>query len=71
MREPGAGYGSNRTRRIAALLSLCVPGTGHVHRGWINEGFAWLVIAVVGYTTDPALGILVHALCLYHAAAAD
>jgi hypothetical protein len=57
--------------RVAGVLSLCVPGTGHVHRGWVNEGIAWLVIAAVGYTTAPALGFVVHTLCVCHAATAD
>ncbi len=62
---------SSPARRVAAAMSVCVPGTGHVHRGWINEGIAWLVIAAVGYTTALPLGVLVHTLCVWHAATAD
>jgi hypothetical protein len=57
--------------RVAGILSLCVAGTGHVHRRWVSEGIAWLVIVAVGYTTAPALGLVAHTLYAWHAATAD
>jgi hypothetical protein len=63
--------GATPAHRVAGVLSLCVPGMGHMHRGWVNAGIAWLVIVAVGYTTAPALGVLVHTPCLWHAGTGD
>ena len=47
-------------RGIAALLSLVIPGAGHMYCGRVLSGLVWLVCVAVAYVLFFPLGILLH-----------
>ena len=51
----------------AALLSLLVPGGGHIYRGKPIKGFAWLLFVAAGYTLYIVPGILLHLISIIFA----
>jgi TM2 domain-containing membrane protein YozV len=59
--------GSNDT--VAAVLSLIIPGAGQIYKGRTLMGIAWLVLTVLGYLTLVLPGMLLHFICVFHAAA--
>jgi len=56
---------------VAAVLSLVIPGAGQIYKGKIAVGVAWLVFTVLGYLTLVLPGMLLHFICIFHAAAAE
>jgi hypothetical protein len=64
---PARDFG--RTPLIAAALSV-VPGLGHVYRGHLWKGLAWLVGIAAAYATAQPLGFVLHLVCAANAALA-
>lgn len=54
----------------AVLLSLVVPGAGHVYNGRTGAGVAWMASTLAGYACCLLPGVLLHGLCLISAAQA-
>jgi len=54
---------------VAAVLSLIIPGAGQIYKGKMLIGIAWLVLTVLGYLTLVLPGMLLHFICVFHAAA--
>ena len=54
---------------VAAVLSLIIPGAGQIYKGKTVVGLAWLVFTVLGYLTLVLPGMLLHFICVFHAAA--
>jgi TM2 domain-containing membrane protein YozV len=54
---------------IAAVLSVFIPGAGQIYKGKTLIGIAWLVFTVLGYLTLVLPGMLLHFVCVFHAAA--
>ena len=54
---------------VAAVLSLIIPGAGQIYKGKMLMGIAWLVLTVLGYLTLVMPGMLLHFVCVFHAAA--
>jgi hypothetical protein len=52
----------------AVLLSLVVPGAGHVYNGRTGAGVAWMASTLAGYACCLLPGVLLHGLCLISAA---
>ena len=50
-----------------ALLSLLVPGGGHIYRGKPITGFLWLVFVAVGYRLYLFPGIFLHLISIIFA----
>jgi TM2 domain-containing membrane protein YozV len=53
---------------VAAVLSLIIPGAGQIYKGRTSIGIAWLVCTVLGYLTLIVPGVLLHFICIFHAA---
>lgn len=53
---------------VAAVLSLVLPGAGHVYRGSIGKGLLWLVVVAGCYAIFLPLGLIPHLLCVFMAA---
>ena len=67
-----AGYAQLRPNdAVAAVLSLVIPGAGQIYKGRTVTGIAWLVFTVHGYLTLVLPGMLLHFICVFHAAAVD
>ena len=67
-----AGYAQLRPNdAVAAVLSLVIPGAGQIYKGRTVTGIAWLVFTVLGYLTLVLPGMLLHFICVFHAAAVD
>lgn len=49
---------------VAAVLAFFVPGLGHMYRGHIFNGFAWLFVTIFLYVTTFFLGLLMHVACI-------
>ena len=45
---------------MAAVLSVFIPGLGHIYKGKIGVGILLLVITIVGYTFFIVPGLLIH-----------
>jgi hypothetical protein len=62
---------------IAALLSLFIPGAGHIYKGELIAGFFWLLIVLIGYMSAlvPGLlgipGLILHIFCIFNASSGD
>lgn len=54
----------------AVLLSVVVPGAGHVYAGRPVAGVAWMASTLVGYACCLVPGLFLHGLCLVSAASA-
>ena len=50
-----------------ALLSLLVPGGGHIYRGKPVRGFLWLIFVAVGYRVYLFPGIFLHLISIIFA----
>jgi hypothetical protein len=49
---------------IAVLLTLIIPGAGHLYlRRWL-AGLVWLVLALAAYSSFLVPGLILHGLCL-------
>lgn len=57
-------------RWVAAGLSV-LPGLGHCYKAEVGPGVTWLVVAIVGYSLSPSLGLILHGFCVVSAAGGD
>ncbi len=52
---------------IAAVLSVLVPGLGHIYSGRLIGGGLWFAAAAFGYWAVLVPGLLIHALSVWFA----
>ncbi len=52
----------------AVLLSVLVPGAGHLYAGRSAAGLSWMTITLMGYACFFLPGLVLHGLCLVSAA---
>ena len=55
---------------VAAVLSLIVPGAGHLYAGRPLSAVIWFVVVSLGYLLLIVPGVVLHVLCLASAASA-
>jgi hypothetical protein len=54
----------------AVLLSMLIPGAGHIYAGRAGAGVAWMATTLMGYACCFLPGLFLHGLCLVSAAQA-
>jgi predicted transcriptional regulator len=64
--EPNEDQEANAA--TAVLLSVLVPGAGHIYAGRSGAGVAWMATTLVGYACCLLPGLFLHGLCLVSAA---
>ncbi len=52
----------------AVLLSMMIPGAGHIYTGRSGAGVAWMATTLAGYACCFLPGLFLHGLCLVSAA---
>jgi hypothetical protein len=52
----------------AVLLSMLIPGAGHIYSGRAGSGVAWMATTLMGYACCFVPGLFLHGLCLVSAA---
>jgi hypothetical protein len=52
----------------AVLLSMLIPGAGHIYSGRAGVGVAWMVSTLAGYACFYLPGLFLHGLCMVSAA---
>lgn len=52
---------------VAAVLSVFIPGLGHIYKGHIALGILYFIITVIGYAAFIVPGVLVHILVIVNA----
>lgn len=52
---------------IAAVLSVLIPGLGHLYSGRLAAGAVWFLAAAFGYWAILVPGFLIHALSVWFA----
>jgi hypothetical protein len=55
---------------VAAILSLIVPGAGHLYAGRPVSAVVWFVVVSLGYLLLIVPGVVLHVLCIASAASA-
>jgi TM2 domain-containing membrane protein YozV len=55
---------------VAAILSLIVPGAGHLYAGRPVSAVVWFVVVSLGYLLLIVPGVVLHILCIASAASA-
>jgi hypothetical protein len=65
MMQPGR---SNHSPATAVLLSMLIPGAGHIYSGRAGTGVAWMATTLMGYACCFLPGLFLHGLCLVSAA---
>ena len=55
---------------VAAILSLIVPGAGHLYAGRPLSAVIWFVVVSLGYLLLIVPGVVLHVLCIASAASA-
>jgi hypothetical protein len=53
---------------VAVMLSLLIPGAGHIYAGRAGAGVAWMATTLMGYACCFLPGLFLHGLCLVSAA---
>jgi hypothetical protein len=71
--EPGDGLedevpATDYNSATAVLLSVLVPGAGHIYAGRSGAGVAWMATTLAGYACCLLPGLFLHGLCLVSAA---
>lgn len=56
---------------VAAVLSLFIPGAGQMYKGRVGGGIAWLIFTVLGYMAFVVPGLILHFICIFHAASVE
>lgn len=56
---------------IAALLSFVIPGAGQMYKGAIGAGIVWFICTSIGYVLLIVPGLILHLICIFHAASGD
>ncbi|HOK47844.1 MAG TPA: hypothetical protein PLP04_08255 [Bryobacteraceae bacterium] len=59
---------SRPSNGVAAVLSLFLPGAGQIYMGSIAAGIVWLIFTVIGYLLLILPGLVLHLICILHAA---
>ena len=49
---------------LAAVLSVLLPGAGHIYSGRAKAGVLWMVAVMAGYMALVVPGIILHILCI-------
>ncbi len=52
----------------AVILSMLIPGAGHIYSGRAAAGVAWMATTLMGYACFTLPGLFLHGLCLVSAA---
>lgn len=52
----------------SVLLSMLIPGAGHIYSGRAGSGVAWMATTLMGYACCFVPGLFLHGLCLISAA---
>jgi hypothetical protein len=52
----------------AVLLSMLIPGAGHIYSGRAGAGVAWMASTLAGYACFFLPGLFLHGLCMVSAA---
>lgn len=52
----------------AVMLSMLIPGAGHIYAGRAGVGVAWMATTLMGYACCFLPGLFLHGLCLVSAA---
>jgi hypothetical protein len=52
----------------SVLLSMLIPGAGHIYSGRAGSGVAWMATTLMGYACCFVPGVFLHGLCLISAA---
>src|SRR5262245_30603593 len=52
----------------AVMLSMLIPGAGHIYSGRSGAGVAWMATTLLGYACFFLPGLFLHGLCLVSAA---
>jgi hypothetical protein len=52
----------------AVMLSMLIPGAGHIYAGRPGAGIAWMATTLMGYACFFLPGLFLHGLCLVSAA---
>lgn len=52
----------------SVLLSMLIPGAGHIYAGRAGTGVAWMATTLMGYACCFLPGLFLHGLCLVSAA---
>ena len=65
-----AGLRPRHNALTAVLLSMLIPGAGHIYAGRGGAGFAWMATTLMGYACCFLPGVFLHGLCLISAARA-
>lgn len=52
----------------AVMLSMLIPGAGHIYAGRAGAGVAWMATTLMGYACCFLPGLFLHGLCLVSAA---
>lgn len=52
----------------SVLLSMLIPGAGHIYSGRAGTGVAWMATTLMGYACCFLPGLFLHGLCLVSAA---
>ena len=53
---------------VAAVLSFFIPGAGQIYKGQIGQGLVWLLVVIFGYAMMIFPGVILHIICIVHAA---
>jgi hypothetical protein len=53
---------------MAVMLSMLIPGAGHIYAGRAGAGVAWMATTLMGYACCFLPGLFLHGLCLLSAA---
>jgi hypothetical protein len=62
------GEDTDANSATAVLLSVLVPGAGHIYAGRSGAGVAWMATTLAGYACCLLPGLFLHGLCLVSAA---
>ncbi|MFI5316609.1 MAG: hypothetical protein ACHQ6T_12985 [Myxococcota bacterium] len=52
---------------LAAVLSVFIPGLGHVYAGRLAAGLGWFLATLIGYHVILVPGFLIHVLSVWFA----
>jgi hypothetical protein len=66
--DSDTGEDQEANAATAVLLSVLVPGAGHIYAGRSGAGVAWMATTLVGYACCLLPGLFLHGLCLVSAA---
>jgi hypothetical protein len=67
-RAPAGGLAQPSNPLTAVMLSVLIPGAGHIYAGRSGAGVAWMATTLAGYACYFLPGLLLHGLCLVSAA---